>query len=137
MFNPSFHNPWNFFKLVQKLSRKAFTSTGYSKKIVLRLIKENILIWFLFCQSFRRGQTNSSGLTIFYKYCFQRTTMVPWWPWCLWNWTICLNGKSQIMSLFRTKKGSWSWVKRSLASARGPAEKMKYENFDLWSKFLL
>lgn len=83
------------------------------------------MIWFLFCQSFRRGQTNSSGLRIL-QGCFQRTTMVPWRPWCLWNWTICLNGKSQMMSLFRTKKGSWSCVRRSLAKARGPAKITKH-----------
>lgn len=83
------------------------------------------MIWFLFCQSFRSGQTNSSGLRIL-QGCFQRTTMVPWRPWCLWNWTICLNGKSQMMSLFRTKKGSWSCVRRSLAKARGPAKITKH-----------
>lgn len=33
-----------------------------------------------------------------------------------------LKGKSQMMSLLSTKKGSLSWVNISLAKARGPAK---------------
>ena len=47
--------------------------------------------------------------------------MVPSLPWCLWNNSMSLNGKSQITSLFKTKKGVSSSSRISLAKASGPA----------------
>lgn len=49
------------------------------------------------------------------------TKMEPSWPWCRWNCTMAWNGKSQITSLLRTKKGSAVSESRSRARARGPA----------------
>lgn len=50
------------------------------------------------------------------------TTIVPSLPWFLWNASISLNGKSQIISEFKTKKGSSSSVSNSRAKASGPAK---------------
>ena len=47
--------------------------------------------------------------------------MVPSFPWDLWYSTICLNGKSQMTSELRTKKGSSLDARTSRDSARGPA----------------
>ena len=49
------------------------------------------------------------------------TRMEPSWPWCRWNCTMASKGKSQITSLFRTKKGSAVSQSKSRARARGPA----------------
>lgn len=50
-----------------------------------------------------------------------QTTIVPSLPCALWNLTICLNGNSQMISLFNTKNGSESSSKRFRIKARGPA----------------
>lgn len=61
--------------------------------------------------------------------------MVPSFPWCLWNCSICLKGKSQMTSLFRTKNGSLSLVKCSLAKANGPAVTIKQKML-IWNSYL-
>ena len=49
------------------------------------------------------------------------TTIVPSFPCCLWNLTICLKGKSQITSEFKTKKGSLFDARMCSANLMGPA----------------
>lgn len=47
--------------------------------------------------------------------------MVPSLPCCLWNWTICAKGKSQMTSELSTKKGSSLEARVDCASLMGPA----------------
>jgi len=49
------------------------------------------------------------------------TIIVPSPPCALWNFKRDSKGKSQITSEFKTKNGSSSFAKISLARARGPA----------------
>ena len=51
--------------------------------------------------------------------------MLPSLPWFLWKANMSWKGKSQMISLFKTKIGLSSSVNLSLARANGPAEKME------------
>ena len=63
---------------------------------------------------------------------FERTTMVPSLAWFLWNEIMSANGKSQMTSLFRTKKESEFSSRMLRARARGPAAAIQTHKVKAW-----
>jgi len=74
-------------------------------------------IWPIMCIMMHKCYVKTEYSQKVQKY----TTMVPCLPWFLWNAIMSLNGKSQIMSLLRTKNGSEFSNNIPRARARGPA----------------